>query len=832
MSTIAIHRAVFGDVNGAHGLQVASPGASEEVLQDLAWRYTDRLLPTEVPWAPYTCGYALKGHYVLSRTFSVKASRTGMVQTHAIFLPQNECGEVALLSRLLALLPDEAAPNISPTSQLVISELPTTGANERTPPPEIPKGYCAVVRAMLDNRTPAWLGQDRFQEVVCCLWFRLWPEARRSLAFRVAAEPSDLHDFPVDLVCTPAALQMNWGERFLVNQTALELPGMSPAERFLMGSPSGATIGETLQRLELAPRKLEALRRVEKYAELVGQDTADSIRAAARLLGRLAPERTQAIEEKAQVVHQLASRTKSGSEEDILGLRNLDTSPFATAEVELENAITEWLRGCIASEGGALTYAQEALLAHHPWAAIARAATLKAFTPLSSKAATLLWEWWQGDFRLVEATVSLFGQLIQVAQNELVQHAPPKLAKSVWRPILSSIDGLNCYLLSAAVLAAADGPTATQKLQSYLDTGGNDNGIELIVARLESEEVFNAALHLNNPQLWAIGGRLAVKKPSLMRKLDAAHAGWRAVWAARMSHSVDVFDGIEEPRAASYSLLDALLDGVDIASDLVTKVVISASAGICEYPRRRDVWRLLSGSTANEALSVAGRAWLRHAVNDPSFDPEGPEPDLAIAVAEVWRSQPEMVSAAALPALLSRVPDVANEADFISWLRASGHIHAGAATALGQLVLDKYWPGAAVALWEFARRGRSELGPAVRACSSLLGFVDRAKAALFLRERVVSLDEWWEEFAELSPRLYPRGIRDQNIWEEADGDESRVRDGSSREQWHDALDRLRKGGAGKHMTVPGLLHQMRRDFPNNPDLKLLEDLYLQDFQER
>jgi hypothetical protein len=78
---------VFGDLKESHGLIVASAGAPEGVLTELASRYTDRLLPTEISSEPFSCGFPLTSCYAVTRTFPVQASRSGIVQTHALLLP-------------------------------------------------------------------------------------------------------------------------------------------------------------------------------------------------------------------------------------------------------------------------------------------------------------------------------------------------------------------------------------------------------------------------------------------------------------------------------------------------------------------------------------------------------------------------------------------------------------------------------------------------------------------------------------------------------------------------------------------------------------------------
>src|SRR5258708_27792613 len=107
----AVHRAIFGDVKGAHNLIAASAGAPDPVISDLASYYTDRLLPVEVPWASYTCGFPVRDTYVLTRTFPVQATRSGMVQTHALIFNQQEIALHALPT-LFGHLPHEPVADL------------------------------------------------------------------------------------------------------------------------------------------------------------------------------------------------------------------------------------------------------------------------------------------------------------------------------------------------------------------------------------------------------------------------------------------------------------------------------------------------------------------------------------------------------------------------------------------------------------------------------------------------------------------------------------------------------------------------------------------------
>jgi metacaspase-1 len=71
----------------------------------------------------------------------------------------------------------------------------------------------------------------------------------------------------------------------------------------------------------------------------------------------------------------------------------------------------------------------------------------------------------------------------------------------------------------------------------------------------------------------------------------------------------------------------------------------------------------------------------------------------------------------------------------------------------------------------------------------------------------------------LLPTLYPAGPTDQEIWERAGGDVSRLRlHGSGRGTWFAALKTLELGGGGDRISVDTLIEVALADYPNHPDL--------------
>ncbi len=78
-----------------------------------------------------------------------------------------------------------------------------------------------------------------------------------------------------------------------------------------------------------------------------------------------------------------------------------------------------------------------------------------------------------------------------------------------------------------------------------------------------------------------------------------------------------------------------------------------------------------------------------------------------------------------------------------------------------------------------------------------------------------------EQLAEITPKVYPMGIRENLIWERSGGDLSLINlYVNGKTQWIDALFQIEKGGGGD-ITFDKLIREMKKDYPNNQSLKLL-----------
>jgi hypothetical protein len=290
---------------------------------------------------------------------------------------------------------------------------------------------------------------------------------------------------------------------------------------------------------------------------------------------------------------------------------------------------------------------------------------------------------------------------------------------------------------------------------------------------------------------------------------------------------------MRQPSLAAHAVFDAMLAGSIIQPVLIDNLVTAPLSDLIAYSRRTELWNALPTVTRQMSVATAADGWLLRFLSEPGLNSSALEPELEREVLAIWRSSPNRLSPLSLLEFWQRFSSVLTETDFENWLSAY-HFQLSPleAIGIGKLIHENAWDHAGRLVISRAKSGRNDLLPTVHQLWSKLDLWDKLHFSIFTSEPVVEEDEWWEAFHQLSIRLYPFGIQQYDIWTEADGDVSRVKQGTGREQWTDALDLLRKGGAGGSMTTEGLLHQMRNDFYQNTEIQLLENVYLNKIKRR
>jgi len=117
---------------------------------------------------------------------------------------------------------------------------------------------------------------------------------------------------------------------------------------------------------------------------------------------------------------------------------------------------------------------------------------------------------------------------------------------------------------------------------------------------------------------------------------------------------------------------------------------------------------------------------------------------------------------------------------------------------------------------ENADKEGSQFYASKNATEFLLGLID----FIGINQEIATLSIR-QKLCEIAPKLYPTGLRDNDIWRRTGGDLSVVNlFANGKTQWIEALSLIENGGGGD-IDFLSLIKEMITDYQNNPSLKQL-----------
>lgn len=817
-----IDQAIYGEVKGGHGLRAASGDRA------LAIELASRLdLPDNAPpgtdWSPFVSGFPYRDWYVIARTFrDPNAGRAGMVLSHALIAPIDTLVTTPDLRPMFGQLitepmvpADIRALNIVPSNTLppAVSELTVTAAALVTRGATGP-----VVR----------VGYQEFESLVASLWAQLWPALRRGFSFRLSFGPSDLVEVPQPaLVCTPASLVGRWqGHRLLdrfVSETA------SLASGLLSGSGTGEPVRSFADMIGAEPSSFSELALLEqayRFAVLEPDSISNAI-AAVRLVERLSPDPSHGEVGKGSLLNHLILMLESASPNDILTLRNLQLHGFAQSErvwtalvlrvtdnpfldtedvtfrhvvtdaIKVDKASAEWRRAVLDGLSGAARKSVESFPA-------------------------ALWRWAEADPELTEPLWSHLG-VSKPLEDRLVQLAPTQIGRDAVKPILAYAEKKGLYRLHGASAGAAYAPFEAVRLQISVEPMPASDGVRLALKRATPAQVVACAVDVGDPRLVPFAADAVAKKPQLLAKVDMSNKEARAIWSAALEQNLDTWCGPTDPRRAFDQVLVDFINGVVVPPELIDRLANTPLGDLTAFSHRAELWTKLVAPVRDRLLHATGAAWLQNA--EAGRVCSSVEPALCDAI----------LGDRALDTLLERfangriaqaiqLVDALGEFDenrFRRWLGTAGErtrqIPQTDAEVLGRLVAKRRWQGGVDDLLRMLRSGRNDVRPALRACVSLVSYLDRWIYAL----SQVTPTEKWDSLVDLASQLYPSGPDYNGLWERAGGEDADLGwGGNGRSRWREALGQIRRGGRPR---IEKLLREMQKDYEANTELRYLAD---------
>ena len=783
--------------------------------------------------------------YVLTRVFpDTSAPRQDMVFAHALFLPLDAFCRLGSLKRAKALL----ATGINKSVTLPVLELEEEASPASPTPGAMTARHVALVQALVDveaAQPPVWVGQGGFDSVVTALWEHLSPEMRRSFEFSLVFAKANLVGRHFTVVATPEDCATYWpGGYRLVRSHDLGSPiGLS--DGYLLGQPEGEAVRRLERDLETSATSFNSLQQLSFIATYL-KDAQDGVAGATldavRQIGAYVPDPACGAGFKAQLLSQLVDEAAAGGRSSVWGLRNLPLAPFPNGKSFLKRAIQGWVRRNVASlpqhaDADVIGTVSDALLQEKPrenpeWKNLFTEALESTLAAWKDEYAVTVWTLWTSCAEVVSSLGPLLPDSSTV-ESALSASILPTLGSATGKRILLLCQARHWYLLHAATAVAYLPPQDAISKHLEFDQRNTDaSALTFLTSKMADDTVVQASLVVQDQRLYRVAAGRIVSNPNLLSGVDLRDQAWQTLLLRSLEAGAYLLISGGGDTNIVFALLDLLISGEQIEPELLGVLAHDPRySDLCDYESREAALSRMPRSPQTAFVQATAGGWMARFEKDPSSVPAvaGLVRGRITSVEHIraWlrgsRSTPELVVA-----FLRMHGDALHIDEPVSeWIRSQDTLTTIQAANIGSLIGDRRWHMAANALAQAAMSHRS-WGAGLPPCKSLVTPLVRFQLAFAGHDPEINAGDWWEAWATVSSRLFHDGIEDRRIWSVADGDPSQISLKSpGHTQWVDALRLLRQGGAKRKISVPGLLHRMRNEFPNDRDLYGLEMMWTQ-----
>lgn len=795
-------------------------------LKDLALELTSRLdlpdtLPNGVAWSPFVTGFPVGRHYVLAKTFvDDKASRAGMVFTHALIAPIDEMVEFANLDSLMQLLPRDLLHDA------IVEQLIVENMDRKWEDPDEEQLAIAKLLVSSSVKPVVRLGHIGFEQTVSRLWTNLWPSIRRQFAFRLSFSPEDLVDVPVPtLVCTPPNLAARWSGYPLISQE-LSTGVLTSAAALLVGCQKGEEIRTVASHLQVeisSFHQLALLDRMDSLTESAGEGLNTDI-AKVRLLEVVADGKPNAATGREELLKDLVRQLKNAKTRQIRALRNIVLTCFVQPD-RVWNGIREWVESysfptdddiqfveiiCDAAEEGRAT---------PEW----RSAVTRGLSSAKSKGnknfAHAFWRY-MNSIKASQIHCLLDGLALQASDElPLAEEVPESISPDISEIVLEVVASKRLYLLHAVIASLVFDPGRAVRMQ--LKLGGSAaselTNLKLALRKATSAQIVSIALSIDDRLLIEIAAEVAATDPGALRETDMKPENAQELWRLALHRNLQAWQGPNSPKSELFKLFDLALH-TRVSSELIDLLSRTPLANLADYERRAELWPVLTEPARQRFINATADHFLQNVATDV---PHAIEPEIQRQLLSSGKLEFALREAA--PQSFDNVLSMLSQISLLDEKVLEQMIPALTtkpladqhARGLGAMINARHWPSCAEHIAGMVRRGRSDLKPALQQCQNLLGFWTQLRLGLGIR----SVDEKWDALANLCADLYPYGPDDREVWKRAGGNNADlIHHGDGRTRWADAIWKIRRG---HHVRIWNLLAKMREDFPWNDDLGTL-----------
>ncbi|WP_185812412.1 effector-associated domain EAD1-containing protein [Enterobacter hormaechei] len=819
-----IEKAIFGQVGQGHGLRSCS--SNPEYYRKISqWLDLPDVVPAGVGFSPYISGFPFESKYILARSFiDISASRSGMMVVYAVAIDLHDISKIDNLNNLIELLPilpgndDVFIESCDLREYREIEVEQQNGLNNN------------VIELLVDRKDGPLIhvGLDGFENLVCQIWFKLWPYMRENFSFRLSMSPKDCVETTVPhLVCIPTSLLSRWNNHKVIKEFSGQSSPSSAIKAFNAGYSEFENFCEIFGIEMKEPAMVGLLSEAKSKYQSVPFTFNDCI-SLIRYLEVLSPSNIKGWEAKNILVTQCAELVTDSDIADVLKLRNLKGIGFGDLNV-VWDVISSKLSHCKyleVDDTHFIKIIQIALFDNNAvsdWVNSVNAGLLGAISSLNSLVFVAIWRWSKIDVSVLSRLVGKL-EINDSIECLIAENIPKDLSNSIAEHLVNVFSDKKLLILHGTILALYFPAKEAFEKQLEIDTNaGYVKGLNAIAANVDQSQLLPCCLHLNDVRVIDIVVNRAAINPSILESVSITSNISLLIWTRALKLNPELWNAPLEVQEIFFSLLDkALVAGCHDYDVLLNLLSTSPVSDLCDYQNVNEIWSVFDNTTKFNYLNATAKGWYRRALNlnfvklDDVL--EHTIYHLDGLIDEMVRDS--MSFCEGVIGIFCRV-NLFTEAEFKKWLEA-WFIHQPSqqnynSKAIGEIIKNKNWEMVAKFVLEKSKSFSSNASLILEYCKSILPLWER------LRLCGCTPEEKWEFLTSILIDLYPSGPDESDIWSRSGGHLWDIWSfGSGYERWRRAIEKVKKGAKP---NVDDLLKEVIADFPNNERVEVIREIF-------
>ncbi|PRY35997.1 hypothetical protein CLV58_113128 [Spirosoma oryzae] len=805
--------------------------------------FTDRPsgIPAGIQMSPYISGMNHGTKFIFVRTITdYSASRGGMVFSHALIIDIHDLSFVNNLKHLFALFvtsKPEVFEKLQPIS------LPLMVDEHQSLPDSPTMDSQEIVAGLIENQSPViFCGElPAFEEAIAAIWKGLPVSLRESLTFTVAFSPNNL-DSKKKIVYVQPSLATAFRKTAVTGgKDKMIATNLTEVEKYILTRRAENDFESFIRTLQVSMSDWSILNPTVKayqlYVKLKSDISPNEARLLLRLIARISPAPTSGSDIKNQVLEYVANSIRRGQDTNVKALKNLTLHEFHKGEILLGWSIKEFLLSMLT---GKLVIDQQLILDLYRavdsipeanWWSELIAEILTIYSSSAEPSAIrVLWKL-LGHIDAPIASILKRVPTDSATSDLLSTHLPLDLSKAAADNIALFIKPRNWFLLHAKLLLIARPLNIAVTEQYLLEFTSTDSlfiGTKFLVPKLSDTDLLELCKKFEDDIFISDYATRSVRSGVLLNPLDIHINVWLRIWAASLDKTKNLSHGIIDLSQKAADIFSELLKGKNIPVKILAMLAESEHSNLVDNKHREELWIKIPSPIRSRFINATAQAFLTRIAQGEKLST--PEQELvneirrdSVITQFLWNYRQRID---AVLNVYECIPGLRDNflADYIA--RYTSPLYEGLSIHLGRVIATKTFTLSARQVFEKAKDDRS-YHPALSVCRSLIsiGFFEMIRHGHLLG-RVVSESEIYSKLLEVTIRLYDRGPEENDIWKRAGGENSKLSNNFSREQnWRNAIEMLRSGSGGKHLTVKSLLRIMLEDHPNNSDLRELSNYF-------